>query len=103
MIHVLGNTYRGPYCTYIQLHEMIYQWIVDGEFTFSGDKSHDKITDLDKFILAVFGFNKMYPNDSVYDQVEKLDKQLKNGTIRLPWLGSQHAPTLWKAMVERHG
>lgn len=103
MIHVLGNVYRGPYCTYGMLHQQVMHWIAEGEFKFSGKRSEIEVTDLDKFILDVFSFNKMYPNNTIEERVEKLNTQLKNGTIRLPWLHSEHGATLWKAMVERHG
>lgn len=101
MIHVL-NPNRGPPCTYPLLHNKIFDWIEDGEFKFGGLRSKDTLTDLDVFILRVFNFHKLYPNHDLADQVHKLDTQLRNGTIRLPWLDSKHAPALWKAMVERH-
>lgn len=101
MIHVL-NPNRGPTHTYYDLHRKVYQWIDDGEFQFGGSKSYHGIADLDLFIVKVFKFHKMYPHDDVADQINKLDNQIRNGTIRLPWLDSEHALALWKAMVERH-
>lgn len=85
---------------YQQLHDIIFEWVEpDGDIPFKGLKSRHQFTDLDIWILTVFGYEKYH--SSYPSCANQLNRDIDQGRLNLNWIRDKHGLTLFKAKLCR--
>lgn len=90
---------------YQELHDTIFDWIDEGLFEFAGERSTNKFTELDEYILAVFGYqcSSHYGGKSYTITARALNSAIDNGTLNIDWLRGPYGLALWKALLIKRG
>lgn len=99
MIYEMDKEYVVWY--YTDVHNLLYGWIDAGTFVFDGEASQEEYTDLDRFILRLFGYTPSEGAIMWQRAAATFNEDVRQGKLDVSWLFGEHGWTLFKAKMAR--